>query len=545
MNTILSRNDEHKGLELSFSEKPSRDLLDKVKEQGFRWHNAKKVWFAKETPERVKFALDIGAEASFDSADIQKVEQRAPAKRNESKAVDKLPNTFAAHYDAIGDAKILKASEVRLLDEQAAYLEDIKCYYRRPYSGDSITLTDLQHAGRVGKTCKSWTIYPVSYGDNVLLQLVNEEKIQTCKDLFEAITSGREFETVRVREREEKAVDVFSPFEEMKPLKELPSKWTKRNFAQAVLSGQIFRGEVAYRYTDDYAMDAAYNFSEGVPLHMPSFAKCVLEDWSSLTSVRTHSGEPCRDGSYSISYSEYSNSGKTLWFDVNCDIAEGKRRAEERQAGLERYNRMMEASCITVTSDQIDPNKLYVLQQLEQNGNTGKYGSKTENVPGHLLRGRLEEGYVHDVLSVKELKIQPDRIYEVSNFFHRPGQELLSDERVIDCGNWKCIVTGLALQELITEQKYMPHISPDAHEYGPTFREAEARLQQFAKGSVSYLVGNATNYADSLSRPRSEHERCCAETRNPTLDSLIGSAKARAGVRNDTEEKEKIVSFQR
>lgn len=522
MHVFLRHNTEQQGLELLFPEKPDRSVIEQLKEQGFRWHNKKKLWFAKETPDRLAFADRIGAQEQ--TIHVQHPEPEKKAKPESSPVLHGNANTFAAHYDSIGDAKILSDSGVGLLSHTDAYFSDLKCHYRRNYNGDCLRLTDLTSAGRVGKTCKTWSVYPVSYGENVSHQLLNREHIDSVRELYQALQEGRTWDHVRVEQREEKAVDVFSPFEEVKPLKGLPDKWTKRNFMQALLSGQIFRGEVTHRYTDDYAMDAAYHFGEGIPLHMPSFARRALEDWGSLTTVYNHSGAS-QDGSHALSYSEHSNSGKKLWFDVNCDIGEGKRRAEERQAGLERYNQMMKSSCITIPAQQVDPEKLYTIQQLDQDSNSGRYGTKQENLPGHVLRSRIEDGLIWDILSVQAMELQPDAMYEVANFFHRPDQELLDDERVIDCGNWKCIVTGLALQELISEQKYLPHIAQSRDEYGPDFHKAESALQKFAQGRSSFFVGNATDYTDSLNRLRSEHNRATGKTSG--LDELIQSAAGR------------------
>lgn len=547
MNITMHHNREYSGLELTFDKRPDQSVIDSLKEQGFRWHNKKKLWFAKETEARIAFARRLGAiDPSEKTVEPEKTQEsstsKAPAKAEKE---EKIPNTFAAHYDAIGDARILTDSDISLLDQREAYFSDINVHFHRQYRGECITVTELENAGKSGKACQSWRIYGLSYGEDVTGKLMNDEGITSCKALYQALKDGAELEHVRIRASEEKAVDVFSPFIEVKPLKDLPEKWTKRNFAQALMSGQLFRCEVSYHYTDDYAKDAAYNFSEGVGLNMPSFVREALEDWGSLTHVYTSDRTPCRDGSYVVNYSEHSNSGKTLWFDVNCDIGEGKRRAEERKVGLERYNKMMKDSCIMVKAQQFDPKKLYTVQQLELNGNTGRYETKQENMPGHRLIGRIEEGFLWDVLSVKELEIQPDLIYEVSNFniYDRPNAELLKDERVIDCGNWKSIVTGKALQELIAEQKHMPRISLCRDEYGPDFKSAEKMLQQFASGHSAFFGCNATNYSASLDRLRSEYAR--ATGKGPTLDSLIGSAQSRNAARQPAESKGHVVPFQR
>ena len=47
------RNAEHKGLEVVFPSSPKAEIRTALKTNGFRWHNTKKLWFAKETKERL------------------------------------------------------------------------------------------------------------------------------------------------------------------------------------------------------------------------------------------------------------------------------------------------------------------------------------------------------------------------------------------------------------------------------------------------------------------------------------------------------------
>ena len=55
----ITRNEEFKGLEVSFEKKPSTKVLNQLKQNGFRWHSKKKVWYAKETKERYNFLQSL------------------------------------------------------------------------------------------------------------------------------------------------------------------------------------------------------------------------------------------------------------------------------------------------------------------------------------------------------------------------------------------------------------------------------------------------------------------------------------------------------
>lgn len=49
-------NAEYNGIEISFSDKPGDIIRDELKKHGFRWHKAKKVWYAKNTEKRLGLA---------------------------------------------------------------------------------------------------------------------------------------------------------------------------------------------------------------------------------------------------------------------------------------------------------------------------------------------------------------------------------------------------------------------------------------------------------------------------------------------------------
>ena len=52
----LKINSEKNGIEIKFNHKPSQSIIDGLKENGFRWSSYNSVWWAKQTPDRLKFA---------------------------------------------------------------------------------------------------------------------------------------------------------------------------------------------------------------------------------------------------------------------------------------------------------------------------------------------------------------------------------------------------------------------------------------------------------------------------------------------------------
>ena len=53
------RNKEKNGIEIYFEIKPIQETINQLKNAGFKWHNSKKCWYAKENEITLKIASDI------------------------------------------------------------------------------------------------------------------------------------------------------------------------------------------------------------------------------------------------------------------------------------------------------------------------------------------------------------------------------------------------------------------------------------------------------------------------------------------------------
>lgn len=535
----LQINEEHAGIEISFAVKPPQEVIDLLKSNGFRWHYHKKLWFAKHTPERNQFAAKlVDASALAEKSDIPLHHGQNNSLSTNSSSQDKQPNTFAACYDSIGDTKILPQLEGSLYTNTEAFFKKESLYFRRSFGfTECITFLELENAQKVGVSCTEWHLYKDQDAKDTLGTILSNNGADDLKAIWELCISGREIDGLSVSRREHKGVDVFSPFVSVKPLKALPDKWTKRNFTQALMSGQLYRGEVAYRYTDDYAYDAAIGFLTDVGLDMSSFAKNEVGDWGVCTTCTNQTDKPDEYGGCPVTYSEHINSSKTLWFDVNCDIAEGKRRAEDRRQKIEKHNQDLELSCIHIRPSSIDPNKCYSISKLDKHTNTGAYRVISELLQGHVLREYLNPDRVQpDIVSLEELQIEPMRFYTIANFFHRRNHEQ-DDARIIGCGNWKQIVTGKALLELTKEGVIFPVLLDDDPEYH-SYASAYAHLAAQARGTSRFMFSQKQDFAESLNRLDKEFRR----TGQNALDTLIQDARKQ---RPNTSERSGPPEYQR
>ena len=467
-------------------------------------------------------------DAASDNQKNSKIEQK----------INKVKNTFAEHYSSVGTIPILENADFNLFDQSVAYIKDLNILYRRMSGGDSIYITDLENASKNGKTCAEYSLYRRDHSnkDPISLHLINNYDIKTVSELHTALKDNRDlgFE-VQIVKRERKGVETFSPFAEIKPVTKIPERWNKRNFANAILSGQIYYGQIDERLTDDYAYDAAMKFNEGVPLNIPYTAREIVEDWSDLNSVR--SKDIHSDGTCKIDFYNGYSTSKTFYFDLNCDIKEGKRREDERLAGIKKFNDMMVSLCIKVSPEDIDPSKIYTVTTLDRYTNSGIHASKTENVQGYVLRDRLDpDSYFADILGIEEMDIQPEQIYSVANFYHRRDDNAEPDDRVIECGNWKQIVTGKALLEMTSEGVYFPTVTIDTCEYSD-YSKARKTLENFASGSSKFMLGNnQPDYSYSIKCLDNEYARA---NEKHSLDDVIHNAQKKNVLNNSVSTKER------
>jgi hypothetical protein len=87
-------NDELNGIEISFTGVPSEEIRNELKSKGFRWSKYKKVWYAKQTAERLEFAKMLVGETE----QTEEVTEQSEVKQEtmQTKEVEQEHNTQQA-----------------------------------------------------------------------------------------------------------------------------------------------------------------------------------------------------------------------------------------------------------------------------------------------------------------------------------------------------------------------------------------------------------------------------------------------------------------
>jgi len=153
----------------------------------------------------------------------------------------------------------------------------IRCYR------DQIYITDLTNALKPGKNCVQYIISSKYHTDHISCDFENWMKnkeldiIKIIKQLRTGNFSFNNNDPFGLNIVTKKSIRTFSPFIKVKPIKQ-PQKWTITHVWKAMLSGQINKGSIRQRLTDDYAYDAAVNFMEGVQVDCLEMAKELVEN---------------------------------------------------------------------------------------------------------------------------------------------------------------------------------------------------------------------------------------------------------------------------
>lgn len=419
MNAKLVVNQECHGLELYFPEKPDEEILTQLKTARWRYHRAKKCWYAKQNDTNQEIAEQIAGGSIKADVAASAAEPFFPA------------------YDRVNDIPICKSSDLSCWETHYGYFQDIQAYME--VRVQQICIVDLRNALIPGRECEQLVLQPYDpYSSECLYSGLN-----TFREVYEKFFVRRELPDCHVYASALKSINVFTPFKEIKPIK-VPAKWTLPHVWKAILSGQIYEGKCDGRYTDDYAYDAAVGFRSGVRLYLPSFAKALIESPSGWRVYADHT-----DGDQvQLSVDCYTFNLNTLQFDAKCDWPENKRRVQERADRLAAHNAEMESR--RLSTDQVkvltESGLLFDAKIMITNENTGYHEEESKT----LLRRQFfydDETLRYDVLSIAGHFIQDNDLLEIEGC-----TELQNDPRVI-CTADHLVVSGKTFTEMLHEEK--------------------------------------------------------------------------------------------
>lgn len=107
--TTITMNTEKNGIEIRFDNKPSSEIIDGLKANGFRWSGKQKMWYARQSDERIAFAESIRGNDAGSSVPNNKSEKNSSAEYDlwAMTRTDEIPNNYELYR--IHDCKEIAA----------------------------------------------------------------------------------------------------------------------------------------------------------------------------------------------------------------------------------------------------------------------------------------------------------------------------------------------------------------------------------------------------------------------------------------------------
>lgn len=117
----LSINSQFNGIELTFEGKPAEAIREAMKAAGFRWHREKKLWYAKNTVERMALAEKLsGGNANAETAPaVPAAAQSEPVSKFGIKVGDILEDSWGyeqTNVEFYMVTKIISACKVEIVE---------------------------------------------------------------------------------------------------------------------------------------------------------------------------------------------------------------------------------------------------------------------------------------------------------------------------------------------------------------------------------------------------------------------------------------------
>ena len=103
----INFNEAKNGIEIRFDEKPESSVLAALKENGFRWSGKQKIWYAKQTDERIEFVKKLNGGEEISVSNKTKHDNKRRYDLFALTRTDNIENNYAKYY--IRDTKELAA----------------------------------------------------------------------------------------------------------------------------------------------------------------------------------------------------------------------------------------------------------------------------------------------------------------------------------------------------------------------------------------------------------------------------------------------------
>lgn len=343
----ITLNEEKQGIELRFSSKPSKEVLDKLKESGFRWSNRQKMWYAKQSSERMELVNSLSdgttkteKEVTSEVVDLwglTRIESigKHPESNLETKEIaaiirkhfrSRFPmfkfsvtsdfNSISAYVTASPYEK--DSDEVKeLLNYMGEYIESYKENSRYDFYGG-------RHYPKVEYDCK--------YREMTVSDVNVREKFQENRHKWEVAEEERkaaEFEAYRIQAEKDRV-----EYERLEAERKKKHDFVEQNveckdvdyYVLNAIEPGTRKEDNIEGYSDDYAVENSSRIDAKISreVHMSKevyevFTKQLMDDWSFVAKTGGSATEDCRINSMRDYEMMTEAERKTVsWYSDNC-----------------------------------------------------------------------------------------------------------------------------------------------------------------------------------------------------------------------------------
>ncbi|OAO82615.1 LPD29 domain-containing protein [Anoxybacillus flavithermus] len=173
-------NEELNGIEITFNTVPSEEVRNELKTNGFRWSKYKKVWYAKQTAERLEFAKMLAGEAKEQTEEVTELAEATQE---------------CEHHETLADAYNVHKSLIDLIATNRQFNDTLRMTDLKPY------VVILQNAYYDVKENNKYSFVQSIDVYNAVNALQNSELFNILKS--EYITGSEHDNTQQAEERKE------------------------------------------------------------------------------------------------------------------------------------------------------------------------------------------------------------------------------------------------------------------------------------------------------------------------------------------------------
>lgn len=205
----VTYNEEKNGIEVKFNNKLDQEVIDSLKANGFRWHRAKKVWYAKQTKERRGFINSLTLSNKDNSSIENKIKPFTIEEMKEAnKVVDmivemdwELLNVEINEENNCIYGNVKKSNGI--IEKEGLYapsddLHELEGIYRclKGKIINNISLDDMEYLTIASTLCEENNVVNLEDYKEKVIEKVEEEKIEMEMNFDDILES---FENVEIK----------------------------------------------------------------------------------------------------------------------------------------------------------------------------------------------------------------------------------------------------------------------------------------------------------------------------------------------------------